>query len=133
MKPGFATLIRIIVDQQVSVAAGAAIWAKLSRAAGGSVTAPRVLALSEPGLRAAGLSGQKARYALGIAEGVASRRLNFSALGRASDEDVRVTITSFKGIGLWTADIYLMFGMGRPDIWPVGDLALQIGAQLLMG
>ncbi len=133
MKPGFATLIRIIVDQQVSVAAGAAIWAKLSRAAGGSVTAPRLLALGETGLRAAGLSGQKARYALGLAEGVAARRLNFASLGRARDEDVRETLIAYKGIGLWTADIYLMFGMGRPDIWPVGDLALQIGAQLLHG
>jgi DNA-3-methyladenine glycosylase II len=131
MKPGFATLIRIIVDQQVSVAAGAAIWAKLRRAAGGAITAPRLLALGETGLRAAGLSGQKARYALGLAEAVAARQLNLAALSRASDEEVRKTLISFKGIGIWSADIYLMFGLGRPDIWPVGDLGLQIGVQFL--
>lgn len=133
MKPGFATLIRIIVDQQVSVAAGAAIWAKLRRAAGGPVSARRLLDLGEPGLRAAGLSGQKARYALGIAEGVAARQLNLSALSRAKDEEIRETLISYKGIGIWSADIYLMFGLGRPDIWPVGDLGLQIGAQWLHG
>ena len=133
MKPGFATLIRIIVDQQVSVAAGAAIWAKLRRAAGGQISAQRLLDLDEPGLRSAGLSGQKTKYALGLAEAVARRELNLSALSRASDEDVRDTLIAFKGIGIWSADIYLMFGLGRPDIWPVGDLGLQIGAQWLRG
>jgi len=133
MKPGFATLIRIIVDQQVSVAAGAAIWAKLRRAAGGAVSAQRLLNLGEPGLRAAGLSGQKARYTLGLAEAVAARQLNLSALSRASDAEIRETLVSFKGIGMWSADIYLMFGLGRPDIWPVGDLGLQVGAQWLHG
>jgi DNA-3-methyladenine glycosylase II len=133
MTPGFATLIRIIGDQQVSTAAGAAIWAKLKRAAGGSVTAPRLLALGEAGMRASGFSGQKARYALGLAEATANRTLNFSALARADDATVRATLMSFKGIGAWTADIYLMFGMARPDVWPVGDLALQIAVQMLHG
>ncbi len=133
MRPGFATLIRIIVDQQVSVAAGAAIWARLKRTAGGAVTAPRLLALGETGLRGAGFSGQKARYSLGLAEATTSRQLNLSALARANDDEVRETLISFKGIGMWTADIYLMFGMGRPDIWPVGDLGLQIGVQILHG
>ncbi len=133
MKPGFATLIRIIVDQQVSVAAGAAIWAKLRHAAGGQISAQRLLSLGETGLRAAGLSGQKTTYALGLSEAVAGRQLNLSALSRASDQDVRETLVAFKGIGTWSADIYLMFGLGRPDIWPVGDLGLQIGAQWLRG
>lgn len=131
MRPGLATLIRIVTDQQVSVAAAAAIWTKLISAAGGAVTPRRLLALGETGLRHAGLSGQKARYSLGLAEGCISRRLNFSSLGRATDEDVRKTLMSFKGIGLWSADIYLMFAMGRPDIWPVGDLGLQISVKLL--
>jgi DNA-3-methyladenine glycosylase II len=129
--PGFATLIRIIGDQQVSTAAGAAIWAKLKRNAGGSVTAPRLLKLGEAGVRASGFSGQKTRYALGLAEAVATRKLNLKALERADDDTVRATLTAFKGIGDWTADIYLMFGMGRPDVWPVGDLALQLAVQML--
>lgn len=131
MKPGLATLIRIIIDQQVSVATGAAIWRKLTAAAGGAVTARRLIEMGEAGLRNAGLSGQKARYALGLAEGYISRRLNFSSLGRATDEDIRDTLMSFKGIGPWSADIYLMFAMGRPDIWPAGDLGLQISLKLL--
>ncbi len=129
--PGFATLIRIIGNQQVSTAAGAAIWAKLKRNAGGTVTAQRLLKLGEDGMRASGFSGQKARYSLGLAEAVDAGTLDFKDLGKASDDDVRATLTAFKGIGTWTADIYLMFGMGRPDVWPVGDLALQIAVQML--
>jgi DNA-3-methyladenine glycosylase II len=129
--PGFATLVRIIVDQQVSTAAGAAIWAKLKRAAGGRVTPNSLRALGEDGVRAAGMSGQKARYALGLAEATAAGTLNFRALARADDEEVRATLTAFKGVGVWTADIYLLFGMGRPDIWPVGDLAIQHAVRLL--
>lgn len=128
---GFATLIRTIGTQQVSTAAGAAIWAKLKRNAGGRVTAPGLLKLGESGLRESGFSGQKARYALGLAEAVATRSLNLKALERAGDDEARATLTAFKGVGTWTADIYLMFGMGRPDVWPVGDLALQVAAQIL--
>jgi len=129
--PGFGTLIRIIGDQQVSTAAGAAIWAKLKHNAGGSVTAARLLKLGEAGIRASGFSGQKTRYALGLAEAIDARQLNLKALERADDDTVRKTLTAFKGIGTWTADIYLMFGMGRPDVWPVGDLALQLAVQTL--
>ena len=129
--PGFGTLIRIIGNQQVSTAAGTAIWTKLKRNAGGRVTAARLLKLGESGMRASGFSGQKSRYALGLAEAVDARALNLSALERVDDETVRSTLTAFKGVGAWTADIYLMFGMGRPDVWPVGDLALQVAVQLL--
>lgn len=131
MTPGFATLIRIIVDQQVSTAAGAAIWAKLAKAAGGRVTPRSLLTLGEKGLRANGMSGPKARYSLGLAEAAAARKLNFRALERASDDEVRATLTAFKGIGNWTVDMYLMFGMGRPDVWPVGDLAIQNAIKIL--
>ncbi len=133
MEPGFATLIRIIVDQQVSTAAGAAIWAKLKKAAGGRVTPRHLLALGEKGLRANGMSGPKTRYSLGLADAAAAGKLNFRALQRAEDEEVRATLTAFKGIGKWTADIYLMFGMGRPDVWPVGDLAIQHAVRILHG
>ncbi len=130
--PGFATLMRIIANQQVSTAAGAAIVAKLKRNAG-RITAPRLLEMGESGLLASGFSGQKARYALGLAEAVAARKLNLKALERASDDEVRATLTAYKGLGTWSADIYLMFGMGRHDVWPVGDLALQVAVQLLHG
>jgi DNA-3-methyladenine glycosylase II len=131
MDPGFATLIHIIVDQQVSTAAGAAIWAKLKKAAGGKVTPRSVLSLGEKGLRVNGMSGPKTRYALGLAEATAAKKLNFRALERADDDEVRARLTEFKGIGKWTADIYLMFGMGRPDVWPVGDLAIQHAIRIL--
>ncbi|MGE4064031.1 MAG: DNA-3-methyladenine glycosylase [Rhodospirillaceae bacterium] len=133
LEPGFASLIRIIVDQQVSTAAGAAIWAKLQKAAGGRVTPRSLLALGEEGLRANGMSGPKTRYALGLAEATAAGKLNFRALSRAGDDEVRATLTAFKGVGDWTADIYLLFGMGRPDVWPVGDLAIQHAIRMLHG
>lgn len=130
--PGFATLIRIVGNQQVSTAAGNAIFAKLKKNAG-RISAPRLIEMGEDGMRASGFSGQKARYALGLAEAVAARKLNLKALERASDDEVRATLTSYKGLGAWSADIYLMFGMGRHDVWPVGDLALQVAVQLLHG
>ncbi len=131
--PGFGTLIRIIGNQQVSTAAGKAIWTKLKRNAGGRVTATSLLGLGESGMRASGFSGQKVGYALALAEAVQARKLNLKALERADDETVRNTLMVFKGIGAWTADIYLMFGMGRADVWPAGDLALQVAAQELHG
>ncbi len=133
LRPGFATLIRIIVDQQVSVAAGASIWAKLLAATGGEVTPSRLLNLAESGLRSCGFSGQKARYALGAAEAAAAGDLDFDALETMPDEDVRAKLIALKGVGPWTVDIYLMFGMGRPDVWPVGDLVIQHSARALLG
>ncbi len=132
MNPGFATLIRIIIDQQVSVAAGASIWAKL-QAAAVKVTPEVLVNLSEPGLRACGFSGQKARYALGVAEATQAGTLDFDALENMDDNAVRATLIALKGVGPWTADIYLMFGMGRADVWPVGDLVLQYAAAALLG
>jgi DNA-3-methyladenine glycosylase II len=132
LRPGFATLIRIIVDQQVSVASGAAIWRKLEAAAG-AVTPASLLMLGEPGLRGCGFSGQKARYSLGAAQAVHDGTLDFDALERMDDEAVRTSLIALKGVGPWTADIYLMFGLGRADVWPVGDLVLQYSAKALMG
>lgn len=129
---GFPTLVRIIVDQQVSKEAGAAIWARLEREIG-PVTPEIVLAAGETGLRAGGLSGQKARYALGIAESVAAGRLNLRGLAQRPDAEVIERLTALKGIGLWSAEIYLMFAMGRPDVFPSGDLALQVAAGQLLG
>lgn len=130
--PGFQTLIRIIVDQQVSKEAGAAIWARLEGQLG-AVTPDTVLAAGEAGLRAGGLSGQKARYALGIAEAVVAGELDFPRLARRPDAEVIETLTALKGVGVWSAEIYLLFAMGRPDVFPAGDLALQVAAGQLMG
>ena len=130
MSPGFGTLIHVIVDQQVSTAAGAAIWAKLKKACGGDVTPRKVLALGETGLRSCGFSGQKTRYALGLAEAVAARKLNMAALERASDKEVRETLLAYDGVGPWTADIYLLFCLGHADAFPAGDLALQEAARM---
>lgn len=132
-RPGFAPLIRIIAGQQVSVAAAAGIWAKLEKNCGGKVTPEAVLALQEAGLRASGFSGQKSRYALGLAEAAAGGALDFKALHKDDNEKVRETLTAYKGVGDWTADIYLMFCMGRGDVWPAADLGLQAGIQLLRG
>lgn len=130
--PGFATLTRIIIDQQVSVQAGAAIWARLE-AAVGEVTPTSVLALGDMGLRLAGLSGPKARYVLGIAKAAEAGDLNLSRLGRCKEETIFRELTRLKGIGRWTAEVYMMFALGRPDILPVGDIALQAAAGRLLG
>jgi len=131
-EPGFATLIRIIIDQQVSVQAGAAIWNRLETAAG-TVTPETILRLGETGLRGAGLSGAKARYVFGIAQAVAEGELNLERLQRCRQDTVFRELTKLKGIGRWTAEIYLMFALGRPDILPVGDIALQAAAGRLLG
>lgn len=130
--PGFATLVRIIVDQQVSVQAGAAIWGRLSENLG-DVTPETVISADILLLRASGLSGAKAKYVLGIAEAIAAGDLNLKSLPRCNEETVRERLTALKGIGDWTADIYLMFALGRPDIWPVGDIAIRAAAGHLMG
>ena len=130
--PGFATLVRIIVDQQVSVQAGAAIWARLVGVVG-DVTAASVHTAGEDGLRRGGLSGAKARYVFGIAQAILAGDLDLERLQRCREDTVRCELTALKGIGPWTADIYLMFAMGRPDVWPIGDIALQAAAGRLIG
>lgn len=130
--PGFATLVRIIIDQQVSVQAGAAIWNRLETATG-SVTPATIVKLGEGGLRLAGLSGAKARYVLGIADAINGGELDLARLHRCREETIFRELTALKGIGRWTAEIYLMFALGKPDILPVGDIALQSAAGRLLG
>ena len=132
-KPGFAALAKIIVDQQVSIAAGAAIWKRLAGACGGKVNAQHIRDMSDSELRTCGLSAQKVRYVRGTADAVAARQLNFTKLDRADDDTVRGALTSLKGIGTWSADIYLLFALGRADVWPAADLGLQHGVRLLLG
>lgn len=128
---GFATLIRIIVDQQVSVHAGRAIWRKLETGLG-TVTPKTVLEASDDTLRGGGLSRPKVRYSRALAHEVVENGLDLEALRSADDVTVMASLTRVTGIGRWTAEIYLMFALGRPDVWPAGDLALAVSAQRLM-
>jgi DNA-3-methyladenine glycosylase II len=127
-KPGYAALVQIVLEQQVSLAYGRSTFARL-REACGEVTAERVAGLPAPALRAAGVSRQKASYCLGIARHIVDRSLDLKALGRADDGAVRERLMRIRGIGPWTANIYLMTALGRPDVWPDGDLALAVAAQ----
>ncbi len=130
--PGFPSLLRIIVNQQVSVHAGRAIWARLE-AGLGRVSVKTVLSASEADLRSFGLSAAKTRYARALADAVSEGSLDLKGLEGLSDDDVRAELTKVLGLGRWSADIYLMFALGRPDVWPVGDLALAAGAERLLG
>ncbi|WP_228243050.1 DNA-3-methyladenine glycosylase [Porphyrobacter sp. GA68] len=123
---GFATLLRTIVGQQVSVAAAAAIWNRVEARIGAPPQPAVLLDLPEEDLRACGLSRQKIRYARSLAELVAAGSLDLGALP-ADDETAIAVLTRVQGIGRWSAEIYLMFAEGRPDIWPAGDLAVQEG------
>jgi DNA-3-methyladenine glycosylase II len=129
---GYATLLRTIVGQQVSVAAAQSIWNKLE-AALGDLTDPATVARADPEtLRAAGLSRQKASYALSLADEVTSGRLDLDRLP-ADDEEAIAQLVRIKGIGRWSAEIYLLFADGRADIWPAGDLAVQIEIGRILG
>ena len=123
-EPGYLTLLRTIVGQQVSVQSAAALWNKLVEQVG-EPTPAAILAASDDQLRAAGLSRQKAAYARSLAEEITSGRLDLDALAEA-DEAAIAQLVAVKGIGRWSAEIYLLFAEGRPDIWPAGDLAVQI-------
>jgi DNA-3-methyladenine glycosylase II len=131
-EPGYQTLLRAIVGQQVSVASAASLWAKLTAAVGDPPDPAVLLAASDETLRGAGLSRQKASYARSLAEEVVSGRLDFSKLP-AGDEDAIAELVRVKGIGRWTAEVYLLFAEGRTDIWPAGDLAVQIETGRIMG
>ena len=122
---GFAQLLSAIVSQQVSVASANAIWARLEAA--GMMTPEAVADASEDDLRALGLSRQKAGYA----QALARAGIDYAALRRAPNQEVVATLTEVKGIGIWTAEIYAMFSLGRADVFAPGDLALQESARLL--
>ncbi|GAA0438771.1 MULTISPECIES: DNA-3-methyladenine glycosylase family protein [Sphingomonas] len=131
-EPGYATLLRTIVGQQVSVHAAAAVWRRLEEALGEVEEPARLAAASDETLRAAGLSRQKIGYARSLADEVASGRLDLAALP-ADDEEAITALIRIKGIGRWSAEIYLLFAEGRPDIWPAGDLAVQVEVGRILG
>jgi DNA-3-methyladenine glycosylase II len=131
-EPGYQTLLRAIVGQQVSVASAASLWAKLTALVGDPPAPAALIAASDETLRAAGLSRQKASYARSLAEEVVSGRLDFARLPE-DDEEAIAELVRVKGIGRWTAEVYLLFAEGRTDIWPAGDLAVQIETGRIMG
>lgn len=128
---GHVTMMRTIVGQQVSVAAAASMWNKFSAYAGDNPDPLKVLDADFDTLRACGLSRQKQGYMRSLCELVVSGGLDFDSLP-ADDEEAIALLTQIKGIGRWSAEIYLLFAEGRPDIWPAGDLAVQAGLAKLL-
>lgn len=131
-EPGPHTLLRTIVGQQVSVAAARSMWSKLEANYGNPPDLAAILNASDEELRLSGLSRQKAGYARSLAELVLSGELNLSNLP-LDDEEAIALLTRIKGIGRWSAEIYLLFAEGRPDVWPAGDLAVQVEVGRLLG
>ena len=131
-EPGATTLLLTIVGQQVSVAAARSMWAKLEAAFGSPPDLKKLLAASDEELRAAGMSRQKASYIRSLAELVLSGELDLADLP-ADDEEAIAHLIKIKGIGRWSAEIYLLFAEGRADVFPAGDLAVLIELGKLMG
>ena len=129
-KPGFASLMHIILEQQVSLASARACFDRLRRAAS-PLTPDQFLKLDDARLKACGFSRQKTAYGRNLAKVIADGHLKLSALETMDDQSVRSELLKIKGIGPWTANIYLLTVLRRPDIWPAEDLALAVAAQSL--
>lgn len=130
---GFATLARAILAQQVSVKAAATMWSRIEARCGAPVTPEALLDFGYDGCRSIGMTGRKSEYALGIAEATVSGALDFDDLARQPDEAAIAALTALRGIGRWTAEVYLLLSLGRPDVWPAADLALIVAAGRLKG
>jgi DNA-3-methyladenine glycosylase II len=132
-RPGFATLSRIILEQQVSLAAARALYMRLSKQLPGGWTPAAILREGTRGLMRRGVTRQKAGYLVALAERIERGDLVLRRLGRASDEDAQQQLIACHGVGPWTASIYLLMALRRPDVWPPGDLALQKALSRLLG
>jgi DNA-3-methyladenine glycosylase II len=133
LRDRFGTLARAIIGQQISTKAARSIHARLRERAGGRIDAASILALEGDDLRGAGLSGQKASYLVNLAELVGSGRLPLGRVSRWDDEEVIARLTEVKGIGRWTAEMFLIFCLNRPDVWPVDDLGIRHGVRAHFG
>ena len=118
-----ATLVQVVLEQQVSLQSAQAIYKRIQQSLE-RVTAANILAAGAPKLHQLGVTRQKAGYIVGLAEAIDRRSLKLASLRHKSDEAVRAELVAFKGIGEWTANVYLLMALGRPDVWPQGDLAL---------
>lgn len=129
---GFATLLHIILEQQVSTDAAAAMHRRLAELCRPLAPQP-FLALDDATLRRCGFSRQKMGYGRGLAAAVADGSLDFAALDQAPDAEAFAALVALKGIGPWSAEIYLIFALGRADVWPAADLGLQLGVAECLG
>ena len=131
-EPGFVTLIRIILEQQVSLASADAMFQRLKTNIN-PVSPTTITTAGEAFLRSFGVTRQKATYFINVAQAIQNGELELEALGQESDEIAIEKLTSIKGIGPWTAKIYLLMALRRPDVWPVGDVALATAFKNLKG
>jgi DNA-3-methyladenine glycosylase II len=129
---GFQTLAHIILEQQVSLKSAKAMLNRLESAIQ-PFTPLRFIELGDDHLRRLGVTRQKSAYLIGLADSIVSGELSFTKLARMSDDDARLALTRLKGIGSWSADVYLLMAMRRADIWPSGDLALAVAMHELKG
>jgi DNA-3-methyladenine glycosylase II len=129
---GFRTLVHIILEQQVSLSSAKSMLLRLETAIQ-PFTPERFIERGETGLRQLGVTRQKASYLVDLSQAIVGKRLKLSGLSRLSDDQVLVRLTGIKGIGLWSANIYLLMAMRRADIWPAGDLALAVAIKELKG
>ena len=129
---GFHTLINIILEQQVSLASAKAAYTRLEEAVD-PVTPENLLGLTDAELKQIGFSRQKSKYGRELANAILDGRLDLLELAGLEDEEAKYRLMQVKGIGPWTADIYLPMALGRPDIWPKGDLALEAAIQRVKG
>jgi len=126
-EPGFSTLLRIILEQQVSLASARATYERLLTAVS-TLTPAALLTLDDAALRTAGFSRQKASYARDLARSLADGTFDLVGLAHKDDDDARVELTRLRGVGIWSADIYLLMALRRSDVWPRSDLALATAA-----
>ena len=129
---GFQTLVHIILEQQVSLKSAKSMLIRLEGAIQ-PFTPLRFIELGDGYLRGLGVTRQKSAYLLHLANSIVNDELSFTRLARMSDDEARLVLTRVKGIGLWSADVYLLMAMRRADIWPAGDLALAVAMQELKG
>lgn len=129
-EPGFGSLINIIIGQQVSALAAASIRRRLEEAID-PLTPENFLAASDGTLRGIGLSGRKVEYGRGLAEAILDGTLDTDRLAGLDDDEVTAALTGIRGLGRWSAEVYMLFALGRHDIWPADDLAIQVAAQKL--
>lgn len=130
--PGFPTLVWLILEQQVSLESGAAMYRRLSQLVG-EMTPERLARLDDGDLRDIGVTRQKTSYLLGLARSICAGDVDVEALSSMSAEDARGVLTGIRGIGAWTADAYLLSALRLPDVFPLGDRALQVGAAETLG
>jgi DNA-3-methyladenine glycosylase II len=129
---GFTTLVHIILEQQVSLKSARSMLLRLQSRIE-PFTPVRFVELGVDYFRSLGVTRQKSAYLLHLSECIVSGELSFTKLARMSDDDARLVLTRIKGIGLWSADVYLLMAMRRADIWPAGDLALAVAMKDLKG